>query len=80
MIGLEIYSIYCSQGRFVSYFNPQLTEKMKQGTLEHRIRGTVGGNINDFSGNKTSYTVSLPSVKLLLNAVISDPIVKWDYP
>ena len=63
--------------RIVSYFNPQLTEKMKNGKLEYRVRGTVGGNINDFSGNKTSYTASLPSVKILLNAVISDPDAKF---
>jgi hypothetical protein len=65
------------KGRVVSYFNPQLTEKQKAGNVEYRVRGTVGGNINDFDGNKTSYTASLPSVKILLNAVISDPDAKF---
>lgn len=65
------------KGRTVSYYNPQLTEKPKNGILEQRVRGTYGGNITDFSGNKTSYTASLPSVKILLNAVISDPDSKF---
>ena len=65
------------KGRVVSYFNPQLTEKLKNNIVEERVRGTVGGNINDFTGNKTAYTASLPSVKILFNAVISDPDAKF---
>ena len=61
------------KGRIVSYYNPQLTKKIKNKQVLFRVRGTVGGNINDFTGNATAYTASLPSVKILLNAVISDP-------
>ena len=65
------------KGRIVSYYNPQLTKKIKNKKVLFRVRGTVGGNINDFTGNSTAYTASLPSVKILLNGVISDPNAKF---
>lgn len=64
-------------GRVVSYWNPQLTVKMKNNIKDLRIRGTVGGDVNDYTGNTSAYTASLPTVKLLLNAVVSDPNSKF---
>ena len=61
----------------MSYYNPQLTEKMVEGVSTERIRGTYGGDHTDFTGNKTSYTASLPAVKIMLNGIISDPDAKF---
>ena len=64
-------------GRTESYWNPQLTKKIKNGLTECRVRGCVGGNVSDYDGPTTAYTASLPTVKLLLNAVISEPDAKF---
>ena len=64
------------KGRVESYWNPQLTKKSKNGEIIYRVRGCVGGNINDFYGNSTAYTASLPTVKLLFNAIVSEPDAK----
>lgn len=66
-------------GRTESYWNPQLTKKVKNGLTECRVRGCVGGNVSDYDGPTTAYTASLPTVKLLLNAVISEPDAKFGY-
>ena len=63
--------------RVESYWNPQLTVKMKNNIKNRRVRGTVGGNVNDYTGNTSAYTASLPTVKLLLNAVVSDSNSKF---
>lgn len=59
-----------------TYFNPQVKLKMKNGQLDFRVRGTVGGDkvhYDDFlHGNRSSYTASLSTVKILLNAVVSE--------
>ena len=64
-------------GRIASYWNPQLTKPIKNGIPDHRVRGCYGGNINDYDGPTTAYTASLPTVKILLNAVVSDPNSKF---
>ena len=64
------------KGRKESYWNPQLTKKLKNDVITHRIRGCVGGDVNDFTGNTTAYTASLPTVKLLFNGVISEKDAK----
>ena len=59
--------------RKASYYNPQI--KVKQhldGRLDRRVRGTYGGNITDFDGLRASYTADLQTVKLLLNATVSE--------
>ena len=37
--------------RLASYFNPQISTKMKNGVLKRRVRGTYGGNISDYTGD-----------------------------
>lgn len=70
------------QGRTISYYNPQLSEKRRPeadfpGGIEYRVRGTYGGNRNDFTGLTIAETADIPTVKILLNAVVSDPKANW---
>jgi hypothetical protein len=45
---------------------------MKEGILKKRIRGAYGGDQGDeYMGNKAAYIADLPTVKLLLNKVVS---------
>ena len=32
----------------IGYYNPQLKEKMRDGELDRRTRGTVGGNVIEY--------------------------------
>jgi hypothetical protein len=64
-------------GRTVSYYNPQYVRKhfnKVTNTAEdvYRVRGTVGGNITDYEGERSAATCSMTTVKILLNAVISE--------
>jgi Reverse transcriptase (RNA-dependent DNA polymerase) len=52
--------------RFVCSEQPQKTEK-------NRTRMTVGGNLIDYPGDKSTNTVELETTKILLNSVISTP-------
>jgi hypothetical protein len=36
------------------------------GQLEHRVRGTIGGDQNDFDGDMAACTVSMPTLLILL--------------
>jgi hypothetical protein len=45
--------------------------------LEHRIRGIIGGDQIDFDGDTAAYTGSMPSLKILLSAVVSQPCGKF---
>jgi len=56
--------------RQASYYNPQLKIK-SNGT--YRCRGTYGGNRSDYAGPKIAETAELTTVKMLINACISDP-------
>jgi hypothetical protein len=58
--------------RIASYYNPQAKVKTKDGLVVRRIRGTYGGNISDFNGARSAQTADMQTVKLLLNAVISE--------
>ena len=60
-----------------SYYNPQIKLKMKEGELVYRVRGTYGGNHTEYYGETAAKTAALPTVKILLNAVISDKDSKW---
>jgi hypothetical protein len=63
--------------RLASYYNPQCEKKLKQNHLVYRIRGTVGGNVSDYDGDRTAWTADLETVKILLNAVVSDENSEW---
>jgi hypothetical protein len=57
--------------RLASYYNPQLRIKIKNGVKQFRIRGTYGGDRSDFTGDVSSQTADLQTIKILLNAAIS---------
>ena len=58
--------------RLASYYNPQVQVKLKDGVIVRRTRGTYGGNLSDFSGDCSSYTADLQTVKLHFNAIVSE--------
>lgn len=58
--------------RICSYYNPQVKLKIKAGARVYRVRGTYGGNITDYAGLRSSGTADLQTVKLLLNAAVSE--------
>jgi hypothetical protein len=64
-------------GRKAAYYNPRCRTKIKMGELEHRVRGTIGGDQIDFDGDTAAYTASMPTLKILLNAVVSKPGAKF---
>jgi hypothetical protein len=59
--------------RTASYYNPQIKVKVApDGTLNRRVRGTYGGNVTDYTGLRSSWTADMQTVKLLLNATVSE--------
>jgi hypothetical protein len=58
--------------RIASYYNPQVSVKTKDGVIVRRVRGTYGGNVSDYQGDKSALTAGQTTVKLLLNAVVSE--------
>lgn len=59
--------------RTASYYNPQVKVKVApDGTLNRRVRGTYGGNVTDYTGLRSSWTADMQTVKLLLNATVSE--------
>ena len=60
-----------------AYYNPQVRTKIKNGILQHRVRGTIGGNQITYNGDTAAHTASMQLIKLLLNAVISDKSAKF---
>jgi hypothetical protein len=56
-----------------TYVNPVVSEKTKDdGALKLRTRATIGGDRIDYPYTTTAVTAELESIKLLLNAMISD--------
>jgi hypothetical protein len=59
--------------RKATYFSLQVREKIgPNGEIKRRVRGTVGGNRVEFTGDRSSTTASLETLKILLNAVLSE--------
>lgn len=59
--------------RDTSYYNPQVKEKLlKDGTIEHRVRGTYGGNIQHSSLPLSAHVAEMEVVKALLHSIASD--------
>ena len=57
----------------IGYYNPQVKEKYKNGTIDRRNRGTIGGNVIEYPGPASLRTASLETVKILINsAVLTD--------
>jgi hypothetical protein len=60
------------QGRKVAYYNPQVKLKILiDGMIQRRCRGTYGGNVSDYTGDKSAVVADIATVKLLLNMVVS---------
>ncbi len=82
--GEEIVRLIESQtGRFIhrsempkdrkaAYYNPQLKIKVKSDGTIYRVRGTIGGDQIIYPGVTTAYTAHLETIRLLLNAVVSE--------
>ena len=61
------------ENREATYVNPVCSEKTKDdGALKFRTRATIGGDRIDYPYTTTAITAELESIKLLLNAMISD--------
>lgn len=58
--------------RLVSYYNPQVKQKMKDGNIVRRVRGVYGGNRTDYNGEVSANTADITTIKLFLNAVVSE--------
>jgi hypothetical protein len=58
--------------RRVSYYNPQVKVKIKDGTPTYRVRGTYGGNLSDYPYAVTAFTADLQTIKILLNATATE--------
>ena len=65
------------KGRTATYYNPRCSSKIKNGTMKHRVRGTAGGDRVNYDGDTAAHTASMTTLKLLLNAVVSDPGSKF---
>ena len=59
-------------GKTVSYYNPQVKKKLKDGEVVYWVRGTYGGNLLNYPYDKSAHTAALSTVKILLNAVVSE--------
>jgi hypothetical protein len=56
-----------------TYINPVCSEKLKDdGALKLRTRATIGGDKVDYPYSTAAYTADLESIKILINAMISD--------
>ena len=60
------------KGRKATYYNPRCRIKMKNGELQYRVRGTAGGDRVEYDGETAAFTASMQTLKILLNAVVSD--------
>jgi hypothetical protein len=59
-------------GRKVAYYNPQVKLKILiDGMVQRRARGTYGGNVSDYTGDKSADVADLVTFKLFLNMVAS---------
>jgi hypothetical protein len=60
-----------------AYYNPQVKTKIKNGEIQYRVRGTIGGNQVHYDGDKSANTASMQLIKILCNAVVSDKGAKF---
>jgi hypothetical protein len=61
------------EGKEATYMNPVCSEKLHDnGALKLRTRATIGGDRIDYPYSTTAVTAELESIKILMNAMISD--------
>jgi hypothetical protein len=56
----------------ITYYNPQVREKIKEGEHVRRVRGTAGGDKVNYPGATAARTASLEVVRALLNSTLAD--------
>ena len=60
------------KGKKVTYYNPQVKIKMKNGVLEYRVRGVIGGDKLDQTGPTRANTAALEMIRLFINSMVSE--------
>ena len=70
--GMFIHRRDMPSDRKAAYYNPQLKIKLKNGVLQYRVRGTIGGDQVHYPGETTAYTAHLETIRVLLNAIVSE--------
>jgi len=55
----------------VSYYNPQVKEKVKNGLIDRRTRGTAGGDRINYPGVVASKSASMELFKCIVNSAVS---------
>jgi hypothetical protein len=59
--------------RKASYYNPQCSVKISAlGEIIRRVRGTYGGDGSDYTGDRSSWTADMQTIKILFNAIVSE--------
>ena len=60
-------------GRQAAYYNPQCKIKIKpDGTIQHRIRGTIGGDKVYYPGVTAAFVANLETIRIEVNATASE--------
>jgi len=72
-----IKDIPADRVRDITYYNPQVSEKIKDGKIKRRVRGTIGGDRVNYPGEVSARTAEMEVVKLLLNSVLNTAGAKW---
>ncbi len=68
-----IYKHDIPPDKTATYVNPVCSEKLRdEGDIKFRTRATIGGDKIDYPFNTTAVTANLESIKILLNAMVSD--------
>ena len=65
------------KNRKIAYYNPRCRTKIKNGELQYRVRGTIGGDQVDYDGDTAAYTASMQTLKIVCNSVVSTPDGKF---
>jgi len=60
------------KGKQVTYYNPQVKIKMKNGLPDRRVRGTIGGDKLDAFGPTRANTAALEMIRLFINSMVSE--------
>jgi hypothetical protein len=70
--GRFIQRVEMPVGRKAAYYNPQCKTKVKNGVLQHRVRGTFGGDVIEYPGPTAAFVATLETVRVLSNAAVSE--------
>ena len=60
--------------KIVTYYNPQVKIKMKNGKLVKWVRRTIGGDHFPYAGPTSAQVTALETIRLLLNAIVSEGV------